>query len=419
MATLPKIRDFDDPAYNPMELDALSFGRHEDPYPLYHRMRAEGPVHPISFREAVGLPDKVFGGRRSFCVVGFEEASKILVDPVNFSNKAYGENLGRAFGQSITIMDPPDHTPWRRIFQKIFLPQYVTQWGDTIVDPVVDQLMSAFQPTGRADLVAQFTHLYPFHVIYEQLALPKDDIDLFHKLAIAQTDYVNMDKAVEAGEKLGEYFKAIVDQRRAEPGDDLITRLALTEVEGQYLPEEVLISFLRQLMNAAGDTTYRGTSVLLTALLQNPEQLEAIRQDRALIPAAIEEALRWDGPVGMLMRTAVNDLELGGTFVPAGSMVFVLAAAVNRDPAIWPEPDRFDIFRAKKPHFSFARGPHMCVGQHLARVEMTRALHAVLDRLAGLRLDPDMPPPQLRGAMMRVPDHIHVRFEPNGSPPPR
>lgn len=412
MASLPEIRDFDDPTYDPMDLDALSFGRHEDPYPLYHRMRAAGPVHEIGFREAVGLQDKVFGGRKSFCVVGHDEVGKVLVDPVRFSNKAYGENLGRAFGQSITIMDPPDHTRWRRIFQKIFLPQYVITWGETIVDPVVDDLMSAFEPSGRADLVAQFTHLYPFHVIYRQLALPERDIGLFHKLAIAQTDYVNMDKAVEAGEKLGAYFAAIVAQRRVQPGDDLISRLALTEQDGEYLPEDVLISFLRQLMNAAGDTTYRGTSVLLTALLQNPDQLEAVRRDRSLIPAAIEEALRWDGPVGMQTRMATTDVELGGVSIPAGSMVFVLAAAANRDPAVWPDPDRFDIFRPKKPHFSFARGPHMCVGQHLARVEMTRALHAVLDRLRALRLDPDRPPPRLHGAMMRVPDHLHVRFEP-------
>lgn len=413
MATRPEIRDFDDPTYDPMDLDALSFGRHEDPYPLYHQMRAAGPVHAIGFREAVGLQDKVFGGRQSFCVVGHDEVGKVLVDPVRFSNKAYGENLGRAFGQSITIMDPPDHTRWRRIFQKIFLPQYVITWGETIVDPVVDDLMSAFEPIGRADLVAQFTHLYPFHVIYRQLALPEADTGLFHKLAIAQTDYINMDKAIEAGEKLGAYFAAIVAQRRVRPGDDLVSRLALTEQDGEYLPEEVLISFLRQLMNAAGDTTYRGTSVLLTALLQNPDQLEAVRQNRSLIPAAIEEALRWDGPVALQTRMAATDVELGGVAIPAGSMVFVLAAAANRDPAVWPDPDKFDIFRPKKPHFSFARGPHMCVGQHLARVEMTRALHAVLDRLHSLRLDPDSPPPQLHGAMMRVPDHLHVRFEPH------
>ena len=231
-------------------------------------------------------------------------------------------------------------------------------------------------------------------------------------LAIGQTDYVHAAQAMEASDKLGAYFKGLVDHRRAHPGDDLISLLALTEVEGEYLPEDVLISFLRQLMNAAGDTTYRGTSVLLTALLENPDQFEAIRADRGLIPQAIEEALRWDGPVAVQSRMAAVDMELAGVRIPAGSLLDVVAGAANRDPALFPDPDRFDIFRARKPHWSFARGPHICVGQHLARVEMTRALHAIIDHLPNLRFDPERPRPEIRGSMMRVPRHLHVCFDP-------
>jgi cytochrome P450 len=307
-------------------------------------------------------------------------------------------------------MDNPEHGRWRKIFQKIFLPQYVKLWGETIVDPVVHKLMDKFVNTGRADLVEQFTLLYPFEVIYRQLDLPASDVRTFQRLAIGQTDYMHIDKAQEASRKLGEYFTALVEERRRNPGDDLVSLLANTEVDGDYLPPLVLISFLRQLMNAAGDTTYRGTSVLLTALLEHPDQLDAIRADRKLIPAAIEEALRWDGPVAVQLRMAKQDVVLGGVEIPAGSLLDVVAGAANRDPAIFPNPDRFDIFRERKAHFSFSRGPHICVGQHLARVEMTRALHAVLDNLPNLRFDPDKPRPEIRGAMMRVPKHLHVRF---------
>ncbi|MBG6119976.1 MULTISPECIES: cytochrome P450 [unclassified Sphingobium] len=407
-----RIRDFDEAGYDPFLMDALSFGTHDDPYPFYAEMRSQGAVHEGSFRTLMGLGDKIFGTRRTFTVVGHAEVAKALVDSETFSNKAYEENLGTSFGKTITAMDPPEHVPWRRIFQKIFLPQYVSKWGDTIVEPAVRELMAAFLPSGRADLVKQFTHLFPFHVIYRQLDLPAAVRDTFQRLAIGQSDYVRPEKAVEAGEKLGEYFRELVAMRRANPGDDLVSLLALTEVESEHLPEDVLVSFLRQLMNAAGDTTYRGTSVLLTALLAHPDQLEAVRADRALIPQAIEEALRWDGPVGVMLRMATRDVELGGVNIPAGSLINLLGAAANRDPAVWPDPDRFDIFRDRKPHFAFARGPHMCVGQHLARVEMTRALNAVLDTMADIRLDPDMPPPQLKGGFMRVPDHIHVRFTP-------
>jgi cytochrome P450 len=286
----------------------------------------------------------------------------------------------------------------------------VQAWGETLVDPVVRELMDRFIPRGHADLIEEFTLLYPFEIIYRQLALPPSEARIFHRLAIGQTDYMHPDKALEASVKLGAYFEALVRDRRREPGDDLVSMLARTEVEGAYLPELVLVSFLRQLLNAGGDTTYRGTSVLLTALLQNPDQLAALRADRSLIPLAVEEALRWDGPVTVQTRTAIVDTEIAGRRIPAGTQLDVVSNAANRDPAIFPDPDRFDIFRERRSHYSFSRGPHICVGQHLARVEMTRALNAILDRLPGLRADPDRPPAQLLGAQMRAPRRLYVQF---------
>jgi cytochrome P450 len=406
-----KIQEFDDPSYNPFNSDELNFGDHLDPYPVIARWRAQGAVHEGSYRDMMGLPSAPSPDRKTFTVVGTNETTEILANPERFSNAAYKLNLGTSFGMgSISTMDNPEHGRWRRIFQKIFLPQYVKTWGETIVDPVVQGLMAKFIARGTADLIEEFTLRYPFEVIYHQLALPASDVGTFQRLALGQTDFMNPDKAVEAGNKLGAYFVELVAERRANPGDDLVSLLANTESEGEYLPEEVLISFLRQLMNAAGDTTYRGTSVLLTALLENPDQLETIRHDRNLIPQAIEEALRWDGPVAVQSRMAAIDTELGGIEIPAGSLIDVVAAAANRDPELYPDPDRFDIFRKRVAHWSFSRGPHICVGQHLARVEMTRALHAVLDTLPNLQFDPERPKPEIRGTMMRVPQHLYVRF---------
>lgn len=412
MPALPQIQEFEDRSYDPFDSDEINFGSHPNPYPTIAGWRAEGAVLPGSYRSRMGLPDAMMAQGQHFTVVGTAEITQALTEPARFSNSGYKTNLGATFGQgSISTMDPPEHSRWRRIFQKIFLPQYVKTWGETIVDPVVHDLMGKFLDRGEADLIEEFTLRYPFEVIYKQLDLPESDVRTFQRLAIGQTDYVNSDKAVEAGIKLGEYYKGLVDVRRADPGDDLVSLLATTEVDGEHLPELVLVSFLRQLMNAAGDTTYRGTSVLLTALLEHPDQFEAIRQDRTLIPQAIEEALRWDGPVAVQLRTAAVDMELGGVHVPAGSLLDVVAGAANRDPAVWPDPDAFDIFRERKAHWSFARGPHICVGQHLARVEMTRALHAVLDLLPNLRFDSDRPKPEIRGTMMRVPRHLYVRFD--------
>jgi len=217
----------------------------------------------------------------------------------------------------------------------------------------------------------------------------------------------------EAPDKRGAHFQQEINQRRQNPGTDLISVLATTEVHGNYLPDEVLLSFFRQLMNAAGDTTYRSTGNMLVALLvERPDQFEMIKQDRSLIAKAIEETLRWEGPVNHAFRTAKRDVVIAGVTIPAGGLVDCVTGVANRDPKVFADPDKFDMMRRQaRPHLAFAAGPHVCLGQHLARLEMTRAMNILLDRLPKLRLDPDYPKPEVRGTMMRVPRHIHVRFD--------
>jgi cytochrome P450 len=414
MSTIARIQDFDDAAYDPFVSDEAAFGTCDDPYPQLARWREQAAVHAFDYRSAMGLhPDVTMAGLPSYLVLGYDAVEKIFLDPATYSNKVYERNLGISFGRSVSTMDAPEHPRYRKIFQKAFLPNRVSTWGESLVDPVVASLMDAFADRGHADLVQEFTHHYPFHIIYRQLALPPADVRVFHKLAIAQTvTMFDVAHGTEASRKLGIYFKALLDERRRHPGDDLVSALAQAEVDGEHLPEEILISFLRQLVNAGGDTTYRGTSVLLAGLLANPDQLDAVRQDRSLIPQAIEEALRWDGPVLIATRTPTVDVELAGVTLPAGACLSVAAGSANRDPTRFENPDRFDIFRDRRHrHFAFASGPHVCIGQHLARVEMTCALNAILDRLPNLRLDADMPAPRIQGIMMRVPRHLHVRFD--------
>ena len=413
MNAVRRLEDFDDPDYNPFIADEAMFGDCADPYQKLAELRHKGPVHALEYRTFMGEAADITRAKvPHFVVVGYDEVATVLRDLEIYSNKSYLTNIGISFGRSISTMDPPEHQRYRRIFQKAFLPNVVAKWGESVVDPVIDSLMQKFVNRGHADLVQEFTFHYPFQIVFKQLGLPVGEVATFHKLAMAQI-VVSFDipHGTEASRKLGDYFKTIVDERRRHPGDDIISVLAQAEVEGEYLPEDVLISFLRQLVNAGGDTTYRGTSVLLTGLLSNPDQLEAVRKDRSLIPQAIEEALRWDGPVLVQARMALRDTELGGVKIPAGSMVDAAAGAANRDPERFPDPDKFDIFRkSRHRHFAFAFGAHVCIGQHLARVEMTRALNAILDRLPNLRLDPEKPKPEIRGIMMRVPKHIHVKF---------
>lgn len=415
MTTPLMLVDLEDRNFNPFIEERFMFGENEDPYPLLAQLRARNAAMHGDYREIMGLEADVTHPKDAphFMILSYDEVAKALQTPRIFSNKAYLFNLGASFGRSISTMDAPEHSRFRRIFQKIFLPQYVKTWGETIVDPVVQHLMSSFIDTGRADLVQQFTLHYPFGVIYRQLDLPPEEGRLFHKLAVTQT-LVSFDlkHGSEANHNLGAYFYQLIALRRQQPGHDLVSLLAQAEVDGEYLPDDVLVSFFRQLINAAGDTTYRGTSVLLTKLLEHPEQLEALRADRSLLPNAIEEALRFDGPVVEQARWTTEDVEVAGVKIPAGAIVHIVAGAANRDPAKFDHPDHFDIRRRNaNRHFSFSSGPHICIGQHLARVEMTRAITAILDRLPHLRLDPDQPPPVIRGALMRVPHHLHVRFD--------
>ncbi|AOF98960.1 cytochrome P450 family protein [Blastomonas sp. RAC04] len=415
MMPSPQLEDLSDPGFDPFVIEKLSTGDCHDPYPQIHALMQRGPVVEGSYRsQFTSVPDVQMGHLPQVMVLGYDAVLHVLTHPEIFTNKeAFSPNLGRAFGNTVTVMDAPEHPRYRKIFQKAFLPQVVSKWGETVVDPVVDRLMAKFLPHGRADLIEDFTHHYPFQVIYAQVDLDPAQAPVFHKLAIAQLlSSIGAPQGQEASKKLGDFFGALVEQKRAKPGTDLISHLATVEADGERLPDDVLISFLRQLMNAGGDTTYRGTSVLLTGLLTHPEQLKAVAEDRSLIPQAIDEALRWEGPVASTFRYASVDTEIAGVPIKKGTFVNTVLASANRDPSKFPKPDSFDIFRSRTPrHLAFASGPHLCIGQHLARVEMTRALSALLDRLVNLRLDPDKPEPRVTGHILRAPEHLWVRFD--------
>jgi cytochrome P450 len=412
MARTGVIEDLADPTFDPYLSDELVFGDVDDPYPRIADLRAQAPVHPADYRSVIGIPAlDGEGAPLHYMVLSYAGVDQILNDPVTFSNRSFEPTLGAAFGHTVSVMDPPEHTRYRRILQQAFRPSIVQEWGADIVAPVVEELVGAFRDTGRAELVEQFARPYPFTVIYRMLGLPPEDIDTFYKLTIAQIiTYPDMTNALDASAKLGRYFSSMLAARRADPRRDVVSVLATTEVDGEPLPDEVAISFLRQLINAGGDTTFRTTAMLLTGLLTHPEQLAAVREDRSLISAAIEEALRWDGPVLASSRLTTADVTVDGVRIPKGAFVDLLYGAANHDPAVFPDPEAFDIFRAKHRHFGFAFGAHNCLGQQLARLELGRALAAVLDELPDVRLDPAFPVPHARGAMMRTPKELRVRF---------
>lgn len=193
-------------------------------------------------------------------------------------------------------------------------------------------------------------------------------------------------------------LRAILASRRAEPKDDLISALAEAEIDGEKLADEEIYSFLRLLLPAGVATTYRSLGSLLLALLSDPAQLDAIRADRSLLPQAIEEGVRWEPPLLTITRVATRDTELGGVPIPAGSTVMPMLGSANRQEDRYPDPDTFDIFRQARAHLGWGHGVHVCLGMHLARLEMRTAINLLLDRLPNLRLDPDADDPHIRRA---------------------
>lgn len=409
-----RIVDIDDHEFNPFFADEVVFGDTEDPYPKLAEMLREKSVHPGAYRNFFTTqPDISLDRFRHYTVLGYTAVQQVLANPQIFTNEVFRHNLLYSFGETITVMDAPHHPRYRRIFQKAFLPQVVRQWSESLVQPVIDELMRQFDGRHTADLIQEFTIQYPFRIIYKQLELPPEDVKIFHKLAVMLGLYlVDMEHATQASERLGRYYRDLIASRRESPDDGMVSVLATAEVDGERIPDEILVSFLRQLVNAAGDTTYRGTSILLTCLLRHPEQLAAVYADRTLVPKAIDEALRWDPPVTSTWRYVSADAEIDGHPVQAGSIVNVVLGSANRDAQRYPNPDEFNIFRTTPPaHLAFASGPHVCIGQHLARLEMTRALNTLLDQLPNLRLDPDRPPPDVRGFLLRAPKHLYVRYD--------
>jgi len=281
--------------------------------------------------------------------------------------------------------------------------------------PVVDEMIDGFVDRGRAELVREMTYRYPVQVIAVILGLPREDYEQFHRWASAIISVGGRPmEGVQASSELRAYLERVLEDRRAQPRDDLVSDLAVAESDGERLGDEEIFSFLRLLLPAGAETTYRATGNLVFGLLSDPDQLDALRADRSLLTAAVEEAIRWEPPLLITSRVAARDAEVAGTAIPAGSQVIPNIGSANRDETRWDHAEDFDLFREAKPVISFGVGPHMCLGMHLARMEMRAAVNRLLDRCPNLRFDPealDRDDPHIHGETFRSPTTLPVLFD--------
>jgi cytochrome P450 len=388
----------------------------ENPYPLFAMVRPEHPVLKEDITEMVGLDDGSGGIDLDlpdvYTAFSFDAVQAVLRDGDTFSSKGYADVIGQVMGHTILEMDEPEHHTYRGLVQQAFSRKAMESWERDLVVGVVDEHIDAFVDNGSTDLVRNLTFPFPVVVIARLLGLPRSDLSWFHRRAVELISVgFDMDRGLRASQELYDYFCSIIEERRAHPADDVISVLVGAELDGTRLDNDEICAFLRLLLPAGAETTYRSSSNLLYGLLTNPDQLAALRNDRALLPQAIEEGLRWEPPLLTIMRTATRDTVVDGVEIGAGSAVIVNMGSANHDEKVWDDPERFDIFRTPRQHLAFAWGPHMCLGMHLARMETRTALNRLLDRLPGLRLDPDADAPYITGMTFRAPNALPVIWD--------
>ena len=330
-----------------------------------------------------------------------------------FSSAINAETMGPVMGTIILAKDGDEHRRYRDLVAKAFRASALERWGDELIRPTIHALLDRIAPLGRADLVADVTHAFPVKIIAAILGVPVEDYAKFQEWAeqinLGPTDY---ETSLAASKAMREYLSPIVEDRRDNPRTDLISDIVHAEVDGERLDDEHIYGFLRLLLPAGAETTYRVLGNALFALLTHPDVLEEVQADRALLPAVIEETLRWETSVTMVNRQADRDADVAGATIPSGASVLVATGSADRDETRYDDPDAWDLHRPPKPHLAFGTGRHQCLGMHLARLELRIALDAILDRLPNVRLDPDAPSPRITGFAFRSPPALRVLFDP-------
>lgn len=397
-----------------MELVATPEGR-ADPYPRYAALRAMAPVH----RSAFGF----------WALTRYDDCQQLLRHPgvgKDFSGAA--NSLGLTDAQwaeqdrfrndrsNMLTTDPPDHTRLRGLVTRAFTPRTIETLRGRIV-ALVDELCDNFGP-GEVDVMDVLAFPLPVTVIGEMLGVPAEDRPGLRPLVRAVTAVLELVmtpealvEATAAEHRLTDYFAGLVAERRARPQDDLLTKLIEAEDRGDQLSEHELISTAILLFAAGFETTTHLIGNGLLAVLRHPEELARLRADRVLVRPAVEELLRFDSPVQIAVRTAYEDLDIGGQRIQAGSVVLALLGAANRDPARFRDPERLDVGRDQGASMSFGGGIHFCLGAALARLEAQVVLDRLLDRFSSMELVGG--PPTVRDSLtLRGLVDLRVRFTP-------
>jgi cytochrome P450 len=398
--------------------DILSAEFAADPYSAYRELREH---HPLIWHEAT----------QSYVISRYADIERAFKDPL-FTSRNYDWQLEPVHGRTILQMDGREHATHRNLVAPAFRGRDLAEKFGPVIERNSRELIDAFRADGRVELVDRYATRFPINVIVDMLGLPKSDHEHFHRWYTAIMAFLSnlagdeqvMADGIRTKGEFEDYLIPIIQRRRADPGDDLLSVLCAAEIDGVRMTDQEVKAFCSLLLTAGGETTDKAITSVMANLVAHPEQLAAVRADRSLIPAAFAETLRHSPPVHMIMRQPSADVELSGGTVTAGRTVTCLIGAANRDPDRYADPDAFDIHRpdldlgraytAGANHTAFALGRHFCVGALLARTELEIGIGQLLDAMADIRFADGAPPPE-RGVFTRAPGSLPLVFTPTAA----
>ncbi|MCZ0971166.1 cytochrome P450 [Streptomyces albulus] len=398
----------------PQAPDILSAQFATDPYPAYRVLREH---YPLLHHEGTG----------SYLLSRYDDVERAFREPV-FTSDNYIWQLEPAHGgRTLPQLSGREHAVRRALVAPAFRGRELRETFQPLIERNARELIDAFRDDDEVDLVAQFATRLPINVIVDMLGLDRADHDRFHDWYTAVVGFIAnlaQDPAIadagrRAGEELAAYLHPIIQERRAAPGDDLLSRLCTAEVEGVRMTDQDITAFVSLLLSAGGETTDKAIALVVRNLLAHPEQLAAVRADRSLVPAAFAETLRHTPPVQMIMRQPAEDVTVSGGTVSARATVTCLIGAANRDADRYAHPDAFDILRsdltpdtafsAAARHIAFGLGRHFCVGALLAKAEVETSVNQLLDAFPDLAFANGVAPPDA-GVFTRGPRQLRLRL---------
>lgn len=370
---------------------------HADPYPIYDRLRFEEPVH----RSFMG----------TWVVTRYADVKAVLRDPrfcvekipKNIKEKSYYleqqqrdlNTLVQATSKWLLFLDPPDHTRLRGLVSKAFSSTVVERLRPQIQE-IADELISKVRDTGFMDIISDFACPLPVNVIATMLGVPTEDRtrlnqwsdDLFNVLDPLRSleDYEQMNKVAM---EFTDYFRNLIAERKKRPQEDLLSALIAAKDQGKKLSEDEILSVCMLLFAAGEETTVNLIGNGMLALLRHPDQMQKLKREPAIIQSTVEELLRYDSPVQLIIRVAIENVDIGGKIIQSGERVCLSLGAANRDPAQFYDPDRLDLIRRENSHLTFADGIHYCLGAALARAEGQIAINTLVQQLPDLKLSKD------------------------------